>query len=629
MVFDKIDPFKTSEDNLRWQVICFVIIAVINLYTYYPSVFHMPRGDQWSYLIDTANTNNWSSLIGDFYSYNRVRTVFPGDAQLFRPLLFFFLGTEKWLFGTYFFYWQITGIVLHLVIIWVLLRLLLQVSRGIVAPFFVFFFSTLHVIQEMVIWHHINGYILFMLFILIALYHTYVHIKEGQSKIWRLMVIMGSLLLACFTFEAGIFYTFLFLIFLLASRDKKSSIRLDWKWTLVLFIPIALYIAGNAVDAAFRGFGSQQSKYGIIFQSFNLGKAIFYLIIVPLFWFCCGLFPSVLKLTYGPRFRIDLILNWNSILVVINFVANAILFLAFVKGLSFDVLKKQWKFIVFVFMMFFCFVNIIVFGRFLERGLRYALSNTYYFYIAWLFFLIIIYSLIDINKLLKSWSGNRKWVLIIALATLAYLNGNNTYSLNRDFAESLIDRRLFIEQLNNFVASNHSKPDFSFAFLCHPPEDEVIVVDKLKRLPSGESRLFKDQPYYSTDVLYQTYINKKNPRYVLLYKKNILEILSPDEVKSIAGTNDIESILGQEPVICPPKIVEKGYKGFNIFFYANKYYGLAQEEGSFSVDKVNNKKYKMVFARDTVTEVKSLIDKIEFFRKHTIFGIKLESLLTR
>lgn len=58
-----------------------------------------------------------------------------------------------------------------------------------------------------------------------------------------------------------------------------------------------------------------------------------------------------------------------------------------------------------------------------------------------------------------------------------------------------------------------------------------------------------------------------------------------------------------------PILAEKGYKGFNIIFYQDKYYGLDQNEGPFYIAKVEKKEYKRCFIGNSVDEVKHLVDK--------------------
>ncbi|MGP0630185.1 hypothetical protein ACTRW9_10780 [Nitrospina sp. 32_T5] len=57
-----------------------------------------------------------------------------------------------------------------------------------------------------------------------------------------------------------------------------------------------------------------------------------------------------------------------------------------------------------------------------------------------------------------------------------------------------------------------------------------------------------------------------------------------------------------------PVLMEEGYKGFNIIFFGNKFYGLPQEEGEFKFEKVRNQEYSYCVETDSYLEVKQVID---------------------
>ncbi|MDH5763827.1 MAG: CDP-glycerol glycerophosphotransferase family protein [Nitrospinota bacterium] len=57
-----------------------------------------------------------------------------------------------------------------------------------------------------------------------------------------------------------------------------------------------------------------------------------------------------------------------------------------------------------------------------------------------------------------------------------------------------------------------------------------------------------------------------------------------------------------------PTLIEEGYKNFNIIAFDGMYYGLAQGEGAFEIQKVNQKEYHECFEGDSIVQVKALID---------------------
>lgn len=70
---------------------------------------------------------------------------------------------------------------------------------------------------------------------------------------------------------------------------------------------------------------------------------------------------------------------------------------------------------------------------------------------------------------------------------------------------------------------------------------------------------------------------------------------------------EVKGCVDELPYIPKPKLAKEGYKGFNIILYNGKYYAIAQDEGVFDIDKVNNKKYNLVFIGNSPEDVKNKI----------------------
>jgi len=66
----------------------------------------------------------------------------------------------------------------------------------------------------------------------------------------------------------------------------------------------------------------------------------------------------------------------------------------------------------------------------------------------------------------------------------------------------------------------------------------------------------------------------------------------------------------------PPKIVEEGYRRFNIILFDLNYYGLAQDEGAFDIEKIKQGSYDHVVNGESVEDVKRQIDNLLDNRKN-------------
>ena len=160
----------------------FLLVAPLAILSYYPSLFHIARSDHLAYLADMAGVHDWFTLAVKSYAFNRQRLFVPGDEMLFRPLLYFILGTETWLFGHRFICWQAVGILLHLGVLWWLLKLLLHLGLRSTAVLLTCWMACLLPVMELVIWHHLDAYLVFGILTLAALFHVHKHVQEGQSS---------------------------------------------------------------------------------------------------------------------------------------------------------------------------------------------------------------------------------------------------------------------------------------------------------------------------------------------------------------------------------------------------------------------------------------------------------------
>ena len=494
----------------------FSLICIVTAYIYLPSLHHLPRADQLWYLLDTVKTNNLFLLIKDFYSYNRVRVYAPGDSLAFRPVMFIFLGLEKWLFGTNFLLPQAVGIVLHLFLVWRLYKILQLIHPNRIALIFVGYFSTLMIIMDMVVWHHINAYIIFMILILISLYHLVLYVQKEDKKEHHFNVMMISLLIACFTYEIGAIYACLFFIYLCLVAKQEEKVYFKKKYLLVL-LPVLLYVASNVIDYKLRSTSipKSQQQYDMLLLSqvsFSNVGPIFNLSLEMLYkWIQFGLFPTIFRIYPGPRFGIySFIYETNMVNLQPEMVVNVVVVMALVlflmNILSFRQSRDKLQFIILIASMLVSYLLLIIVGRTLERGIKNAFEMcTYYTYFPWVYFIIIIYSLLAHETLKKHTPLVVKWLGIILVLILIYLNSALVRKINSEYADSLAPKRLFIDKINRFVKAHRKEPDFSFKIAIHPPEDEIINI--------RERDIWKD--FYLSEILFGRYINNSNPKYIL------------------------------------------------------------------------------------------------------------------
>lgn len=191
-----------------------LVIAALAIFTYWPMIGHFPNGDHLMYMVDTVWWDDFGELVRNTYSYTRTRVIAPGDVSLFRPLLYVWLAVEKSLFGNRFGLWYAANLGLHLAIVGLLVTLIAGLARTAAAstkrlalPLLLgLFFAVNAKNVPMVAYIPISGYLLFAVFVLLALGFIARWAHAERPPCPETLLLGGAwlfLLAASFTYEAG------------------------------------------------------------------------------------------------------------------------------------------------------------------------------------------------------------------------------------------------------------------------------------------------------------------------------------------------------------------------------------------------------------------------------------------
>ena len=366
----------------------FAVIAAVNLYVYYHALYHVARSDHIIYLANTAKQTDWFSLAFSHSSYDRVIHYFWGwDARLFRPVYFFILGTQRFLFGYDFFWWQLSSILLHLFVQWNLLKLLSRFSSLVFAGILTLWFSTMLCGVEMVGWHHLGPYLFYVGLIVMALDRVWRVLDQGKITQRDLNVITGILFVACFTYEIGFIITgfiFLFLLLLRLSFKKQGKEVIAWKNMFLVIVPSVIYLSIYFLDLFLRKINFVQASS--TFEAFNLIetiKSLFYTI-----WWVIyvGCFAPLIETKMYQRtiFRVDgfkPLANFMALTPLLKSYVIALFTLwgagiwMFIRGFNKNKISKRLYFILLLSGIAFIQLFIIIFGRANLDGLEKALVH--------------------------------------------------------------------------------------------------------------------------------------------------------------------------------------------------------------------------------------------------------------
>ncbi len=523
-----------------------VLFALIAL-AYTPSLGHGPRQDQWHLLIDTINQHDFGETFALTYSYPRTRVCQPGDYQLFRPVLYALLAAEKSLFGTNVALWQWTGIALHCLVVLLFLQILLQIHRILTAApaaeepttggwlserhlllglayGFALFFGLNAAIIEMVIWSHINGYLLFIVLALGALLLALKLLAEPNASPGRWMVLtivaFVLVLVSAFTYEIGQFFavmigTSLALAALAAGRRGRAV------GVFALFASVfVLYQGLNFLDrlahpgepdvtlkmVAEKAASTQTLK--------NASRYLVYTVVQPFL-------PSRLRWWYCGRVGIEeRVLTWRSVRPrdPMRLASDCVLvglFLLSLRGLARFVTTpgrgRKLLIVALPLSLFLLHAAATVLGR---MNIRYNEEgfdvNSYYAYLPLLGVLIALYALCTsavpgkmprVRGLLLPIHA----VLLLGLVVLGLFSGSRVHAINVKVKSDMWRNRFATRTLQRFIDEHQHEPGFSFAF-------DLSVY--------GESEYCHGIPL--PVILFKRYLDNHHPRYLISMEKGVL-----------------------------------------------------------------------------------------------------------
>jgi hypothetical protein len=586
------------------------IFFLLIWFAYYPSLAHMPRADQGNYLADTIDDTDFYSTLRHTYSYNRTRITAPGDVALFRPVLFGFLALEKAFFGNNFSYWQVTGILLHFVIVFLVLQLMSYFSiyagaqiepykssalDNLVVKLLPFvlslYFALNFAIQEMIIWTHIHGYMLFVMFVLGALFMGFrLVIHEQLLKRKKILLVAGAwslTLLAAFTYELGQFFSLLLGLFIGFGLYKKGKLKQSLVYVSLFASILVIYQAANLADMKLH---SGQFNTDIDFQmvlkelfhveSFqNLRRFIKFSVFQPFF-------PSLAELSFGGErlhisYRLERLVNYKDLVYfVLSFaVVSFWIFVSAAAMRTFRSTAKRASILLMVVLAgtFFFYACLIVLGRMNMRPHPGLLNSSgYYNYISILLFVLISHLLFVGGGSLRIWQRRRYifMAFLFSLVLLSLYNAQKVRHANEMIAEYYRPVRVAADEVSGFVAKKKDEKDFSLAF-------DLAASDSL---PTWHG-------IPMTTVLFRQYENNFNPKYVVQISNNQLLARPLEEYRQ---RHD-----GRKGQLFP-NLVELG-SSYNIFYHEGYYWGVLHDDGYYQPDRTD---YAYLIKDTTVEGVK-------------------------
>ena len=481
---------NTPHINIKkFQIFSFLSIVLLIAIFYYPSLSHLPRSDHWAYLVDTLEQDGVWDTLKHTYTYNRTRLMAPGDTALFRPVLFFVLALEKGLFGNHFQYIQATGILLHILVIFLLIIILNQI-RGLLdlnsdrhkdfyfnifGFLFIAFYALNFTFTEIVIWMHLHGYLVFHVFTLLSFALILKFISLPKNKTVSSMVlpilVWFLLLLATFTYEYGQILSLLTGILFFLVLKKKGLLKGALVALTFIAIPL-IYQYINVIDLKIHQISFRTDitpgsvfRQALDFATFEHSLRLFgYFVVHPFF-------PSLAVLKFTSRVVIG---ELRGDEVDIFIVASILVFAAWgiitflgTRALARGTNKSLKYFSLFILFVFLGYFGLIVFGRLNMRpGFGVITTSTYYVYYPLCYLMIL--TLILLGHAIASDSFMKfkfarlmRGTLTFGLPVIIALSLINISKINTSFVKADSTFRNIVAKIERFV-DEHPNTKLSF-----------------------------------------------------------------------------------------------------------------------------------------------------------------------
>ena len=500
----------------RKHFLLFGLIVLVNLWVYSPGFYHVPRADHLFYLADMAGKNDWWTLAIKSFDFSRSRRFAPGDGIIFRPGAVFLLGSQKAFFGYDFFWWQVTGLVLHLTVVACLYRFLYLIRPGMGAFWLSAFFSLMFMNMDLVSWHHITSILLSLIMVMIALIQWQHYRNSRERPLWRIGIMTLCMTAACFTYEIHCIYSAILFLFLLSDEIKRR--KGIGRSALLLLAPACFGLVSYLNR---RMLGQTVEDSNVFWSGTSVFDKVLYTFKALFWWIYAGMFPGEYKIVYSlGRAGIDhpeqlfkpLPLTHFPVLLAMGCIAVYVV--VFFYSASRDFIRRRAGLTGLMAAFLFSWSALIVVYRVQNRGVEFALAGSvYYLYMVWLFFIILVHNSINYDRIhhLRHFRHLRHGALAM-LTALIFVNAVMTYRGNAALAREHEPSRKLIAALESLIRDVGDEPGFSF-FVDPEFPGNYVYPYRLKK----DDPLFKLYSY--VELLYLDRFDNETPRFVFISAK--------------------------------------------------------------------------------------------------------------
>lgn len=462
---------RTPEPSGRWLLHAALLVTAVGAF-HRDSIHLVARADQLVYLHQTAGLDGLPALLRESIALTRQVGVLS-DHLLYRPLLYAVLALERWLWEYRFAAWQATSVLLHMTVVLAVHRYLWTLLKGSgwLATIAALHFAVLRSGIEMVLWHHLAGYLVFCLFAVLAGLESRRFLEAPLERGWARLA--AWLLLAAFTFELGSVLAVAMAACIAGSEGiagiagNRPRQRVRRRAAIALAAVPAAYAVASATDYVLRLGWPAGGDRGL--PGAPPGDGLHALA----WWTWTSLVPSGMSLWGGSRLKSSVLPDHSPMEIWINAVA-ALLAIAFVAWRGATRLRERsperrrdyclaatW------FAMATAFALLVAFGRGSERGIQAVMAvNTYYAYFFWAFALLGTGHLVGAmpTDAATRWPGWRAAPAGAVLVIGIYFSVRSGLPLIEDMRYVYSAPRIaLVERVSRLHALHAQEPGFTFS----------------------------------------------------------------------------------------------------------------------------------------------------------------------
>jgi hypothetical protein len=499
----RLPALLRAAQRTRWAAPILILAAWL---VYHPALDRVFVHDQIWYFAELDGSYSLADGLRH-YDYAASRRYWKGDDALFRPLLFAWLAAGSALFSYHHVWWNLANLGLHALVAIQLHRLLVAIHPSAFALLAALLFVVLEPQVELVVWNHLGGYLLACVFFLIGLRRFVRLTGPGATASGRdLAVFAGAFTAACLCHEAMVPIALLAAI-LASLHLRRAGPRPALARLLPLFSPALTF----AVLYVFHALRVERLTYIDRADARTLSDATTFLKAVPTMATVVGHWsvelglPAALDLLPSKfeRFGKTFEFAWSSPLDLFNAALLAVMLLLLAGSMTASRLRRSLPLVALLAGGILAYAGVIC----LRRPAAEVLPITYYPYFFDLMTLIVVYCLIDLDRL----RGRLAVAGAVAVGAFAVLHAGGTLEVARAVGRADQGPSQYLTKISRFVDQHRGEPDFSFAIPTPQPslDPEIRLYEGYPDDPKTPVRTRR-----MTQILFERYYSEERPKYL-------------------------------------------------------------------------------------------------------------------